>query len=146
MMKITTKYHGEMEFNEKDIWHFVNGIPGFPDEQQFVLYLLADNELFSILQSVTSQAVAFVVTSPFVFFPDYDFTLEDSVVSSLQLENSSDVLPLVILTLGDLLTSFTANLQAPLIFNTKNNYAKQVILHDTPFHTKHPLKQTVKQG
>ena len=145
-MKITTKYHGEMEFNEQDVWHFANGIPGFPDERQFVLYPLADNELFSILQSVTSQSVAFVVTSPFVFFPDYDFILDDSVVSSLRLENSSDVLPLVILTLGDSLRSSTANLQAPLIFNIENKQAKQVILHDTPFHTKHPLKQTVKQG
>ena len=145
-MKITTKYHGEMEFDEKDIWHFANGIPGFQDEQQFVLYPLADNELFSILQSVKSQAVAFIVTSPFVFFPDYDFTLEDSVVSSLQLTKSNDVLPLVILTLGESLTTSTANLQAPLIFNMKNKEAKQVILHDTPYHTKHPLKQTVKQG
>ena len=145
-MKISTKYHGEMEFNEKDIWHFSNGIPGFPDEQRFVIYPLADNELFSVLQSVTSQAIAFIVTSPFEFFPDYDFTLEGSVVSFLQLENSSDVLPLVILTLGDSLTSSTANLQAPLILNMKNNQAKQVILHDTSYHTKHPLKQTVKQG
>ncbi|MGN1385878.1 MAG: flagellar assembly protein FliW [Bacillus sp. (in: firmicutes)] len=145
-MKITTKYHGEMEFDEKNIWHFSNGIPGFPDEQQFILYPLADNEVFSILQSVASHEVAFVVASPFVFFPDYDFTLEDSVVSSLQLENSSDVLPLVILTLGDSLTASTANLQAPLILNTKNQKAKQVILHDTSFHTKHHLQQTVKQG
>ena len=145
-MKITTKYHGEMEFDKKDIWYFANGIPGFPDEQQFVLYPLADNEVFSILQSVISQSIAFVVTSPVVFFPDYDFTLEDSVVSSLQLENSSDVLPLVILTLGDSLISSTANLQAPLILNTKNSQAKQVILHDKLYHIKHPLKQTVKQG
>ena len=145
-MKITTKYHGEMEFEKKDIWYFANGIPGFPNEQQFILYPLADNEMFSILQSVASQAVAFVVTSPFAFFPDYDFTLEDSVVSSLKLESSNDVLPLVILTLGESLISSTANLQAPLIFNMKNKQAKQVILHNTFFHTKHPLKQKVKQG
>ena len=84
-MKITTKYHGEMEVQEKDIWNFPNGIPGFPDEQQFILYPLADNEVFSILQSVVSQEIAFVVTSPFVFFPDYDFTLDENVVSFLQL-------------------------------------------------------------
>lgn len=145
-MKITTKYHGEMEVQEKDIWHFPNGIPGFPDEQQFILYPLANDDVFSILQSVISHEIAFVVTSPFVFFPDYDFTLDENVVSFLQLENSSDVLPLVILTLGDSLASSTANLQAPLILNTKNKCAKQVILHDTPFHTKHHLKQTVEQG
>lgn len=146
MMKITTKYQGEMEVQEKEIWNFPNGIPGFPDEQQFILYPIADNQLFSILQSVVSKEIAFVVTSPFTFFPHYDFTLEENVVSFLQLENSSDVLPLIILTLGDSLASSTANLQAPLILNTKNKQAKQVILHDTMFHTKHQLKQTVKQG
>lgn len=144
-MKITTKYHGEMEFSEKDIWHFAKGIPGFPDEQQFILYPLADNEVFSILQSVTNQDIAFVVTSPFVFFPDYDFILDENTVLFLQLEKSSDVLPLVILTLGKTLATSTANLQAPLILNAKNKQAKQVILHDTNYHTKHKLKQTVEQ-
>ena len=145
-MILTTKYHGEMEVDERDLWEFPKGIPGFPEEKQFYLYPLADNELFSILQSVNNKEIAFIVANPFVFFPDYDFTLDDNIVDFLQLEDSRDVLTLVILTLGETFIHSTANLQAPLILNTKNKRAKQVILHDTNYQTKHPMKQTVEQG
>lgn len=145
-MILTTKYHGEMEVEESEIWEFSKGIPGFPEEKQFYLYLLVDNEIFSVLQSVSNKEVAFVVTNPFVFFSEYDFTLDENAVDFLQLENSIDVLTLVILTLGDTLSNSTANLQAPLIMNTKNKRAKQVILHDTNYQAKHPMTQTAKQG
>ena len=145
-MILATKYHGEVEVEEREIWEFPKGIPGFLEEKQFYLYHLTDHELFSILQSVNNKEIAFIITNPFAFFPEYDFTLDDNVVDFLQLENSSDVLTLVILTLGDTLSNSTANLQAPLIMNIKNKRAKQVILHDTDYQTKHPMKQIVKQG
>ena len=36
-MKIQTRYHGEVEADEKDIWQFPKGIPGFQDEREFFL-------------------------------------------------------------------------------------------------------------
>ncbi len=36
-MKIETKYHGEVDITtDEDIWTFTKGIPGFPQEKQFV--------------------------------------------------------------------------------------------------------------
>ncbi|WP_050616460.1 flagellar assembly protein FliW [Bacillus testis] len=139
-MKIMTKFHGELEIDQQQLWHFQNGIPGFPDEQQFALYPLGDSDL-SVLQSFQNKNVAFVVADPFVFFDRYDFVLEDSVLEQLEVENRSDVMVAVILTLGETIEESTANLQAPVIFNLKNQKAKQVILHDTHYMTKHPLNQ-----
>lgn len=144
-MKVMTKYHGEIEVSENDIWHFSNGIPGFPDEKSFLLYPLEDQEVFSILQSVQFHEVAFVVTNPFSFFQDYDFRLDESSVTALDLHEASDALPFVILTLGDSITTSTANLQAPIILNTKNKRGKQVILHDTTYQTKHLINEKVEK-
>lgn len=145
-MKIQTRYHGEVETDEKNIWQFPKGIPGFQDEKEFFLYPLADDEIFFVLQSTKEQDIAFVVSNPFSFFQDYDFTLDESSIEMLQLEKEEDVLLLVILTLGETIETSTANLQAPLILNMKNHRAKQVILHDNHYKTKHPINLKVKKG
>ncbi|WP_042350837.1 flagellar assembly protein FliW [Bacillus massiliigorillae] len=145
-MKINTKYHGDIVVNQQDIWQFPAGVPGFLDEKQFVLYPLANDNVFSVLQSVLHKDIAFIVTNPFLFFKDYDFILEDQIVSFLEIGNKQDVLTLVILTLGESLESTTANLQAPVILNMKNHTAKQVILHNSPYQTKHALVVHVGQG
>lgn len=140
-MNVMTKYHGEMTITENDIWKFPNGLPGFLDEHEFTLYHLNEQGVFSILQSVVNKEVAFIVANPFAFFKDYDFVLDESSIAGLKIESDTDVLPYVILTLGDTLFSSTANLLAPLVFNVKKKLAKQVILHDTKYHAKHLIQQ-----
>ncbi len=139
MMNIKTKYHGEMVINEKEILTFENGIPGFLDEKQFILLPLTDDRVYFVLQSVQTEELTFVVTDPFLFFPDYDFNLEDTVVSQLHIEAPTDVKVMNILTLQDPFEKTTVNLQAPIVINTKNNEAKQVILNNEAYKTKHPL-------
>ena len=145
-MKIQTRYHGEVEAVEKDIWQFPKGIPGFQDEREFFLYPLAEEEVFFVLQSTKEPDIAFVVSNPFSFFQAYDFTLDESSIETLQLEKAEDVQLFVILTLGETIETSTANLQAPIVLNVKNHRAKQVILHDTQYKTKHPINQEVKKG
>lgn len=145
-MKIMTKYHGEMDVDENDLWHFNKGIPGFLEEKQFLLYPLADQDVFSILQSVVHSEIAFIVANPFAFFKDYEFNLDENVLATLDIGNENEVCPLVILTLEDTLENSTANLQAPIILNMKNHHAKQIILHETDYQTKHPLSLKAEQG
>lgn len=134
-----TKRVSEVRISNEEIWYFENGLPGFADEREFVLNSLQNNEGFHLLQSKQSEEVAFVVTNPFRFFQDYDFTLDENCLAALQLNNPEDVIVLVILTLRDSLESSTVNLQAPVILNKANNKGKQVILHDSPYKTRHSL-------
>ncbi|MFY4775077.1 flagellar assembly protein FliW [Metabacillus sp. RGM 3146] len=136
---LKTKYHGEIEINEEQILHFESGIPGFLEEKQFVILPLKEDSPFLILQSVATSELAFVVTSPFIFFKDYEFNLDDSTADKLKLEKPEDVQVMVILTLQDKFEDSTANLQAPIVVNEKTNLAKQVILNDPAYKTKHKL-------
>lgn len=138
-MKLQTKYHGEIEWDQDLKWAFENGIPGFPEEKEFIILPLPENEIFMIMQSLKSPDIAFVLTSPFNFFTDYEFELDIQTIESLEIETEKDVQVMVILTVHDPFSKTTANLQAPIIINLKNNKSKQIILNEKKYRTKHLL-------
>ncbi|GLH64275.1 flagellar assembly protein FliW [Parageobacillus sp. G301] len=137
-MRLRTNYHGEVEINEKDIFHFEHGIPGFLDEKKFALLPLEDTP-FVILQSVKTPALGFAMIDPFVYFPDYDIELDEHTVTQLELSSEKEVIVYVILTVADPFENTTANLQAPIVLNYEKKLGKQVILTNTPYKTKHRL-------
>src|SRR5690606_4801660 len=144
-MKIQTKYHGEVEIAEDTIIKFAKGIPGFPDESKFTLLPLPDLTNMSVMQSVATPGLAFVVADPYTLFSPYEFALDDNTVEELEVVSPEDVSALVILTVQDPFEKSTANLQAPIVMNIKKNKGKQVILNDEKYKTKQPLfGQTVK--
>jgi flagellar assembly factor FliW len=138
---IQTKYHGEIEINNDDILHFEKGIPGFLDEKEFMILPLSDDGTYSIMQSLSAPMVAFVVASPFNYFPNYEFQLEDTAIEELELRTEKDVLVFSILSVGEPFENTTVNLQAPIIINSTNHKAKQIILNNTSYKIKHPIFQ-----
>ncbi|WP_083711696.1 flagellar assembly protein FliW [Domibacillus epiphyticus] len=138
-MRIETKYHGEKELQEADILTFANGIPGFEGEKKFVLLAFPDNTVFYALQSVTTPELCFVVTDPFSFFLDYHVKIDDATIETLKIEKEEDVTLLSVLTVQDPFEKTTANLQAPVIINKKNQTGRQLILTGTPYETRHAL-------
>lgn len=137
-MNIETKYHGTQEISSENILKFESGIPGFPEEKKFVLLPL-DKSVLIVLQSVRTPEIGFVVADPFSFFPDYDFQLNESTVEQLELDKPEHAVVFAILTVQDPFEHTTANLQAPIVVNSKNNKAKQVILNEGNYKTRHLL-------
>ena len=138
-MRIETKYLGEVEIDESKIIEFENGIPSFLDEKKFIVLPFSEDTPFFILQSVQTPGLAFVIVSPFEFFSDYHARLSDATIEALQIEQQEDVALFVILTVQEPFTNTTANLQGPLVINTKNQKAKQISISDTSYTTKHLL-------
>ncbi|CAG9621436.1 flagellar assembly protein FliW [Sutcliffiella rhizosphaerae] len=138
-MKIKTKYHGLIDYNQEDVFQFPNGIPGFMEEKEFLIIPFSEDRTFLILQSTKTPELGFVLTNPFSFNPQYDFNLEEQAVETLDLESEKDVLVYSILTIAEPFQNTTANLQAPIILNSKKNLGKQVILTGTSYQTKHKL-------
>lgn len=138
-MKINTKYHGEVEIKDGEIINFDSGIPGFLEENKFIVLPFGEENVFFILQSAITSALAFVVVNPFSFFQNYDFTLDDQTVEKLQLISKNDVAVYVILTVQDPFNKTTANLQAPIVINKEKMIGKQVILTNAEYETKHSI-------
>ncbi|MBV2197207.1 flagellar assembly protein FliW [Bacillus velezensis] len=136
-MIIKTKYHGEIRIDEGQIISFENGLPGFNDETQFVVLPLSEDSPFLASQSVKQEHIAFIVASPFIFFKGYEFDIDHATLELLHIEDIEDVEVMAILTLEEPFENTTANLKAPIIVNKKEMKAKQIILHDASYETKH---------
>lgn len=144
-MNIETKFHGKQDLAAEDIIQFESGIPGFPTEKEFCILSMADTP-FHVLQSTQTTEVAFIVMDPFQIFPDYEFDLPDEILEALQVEVKKDIAIFVILTIQEPFEKTTANLQAPIILNQRNNKAKQYIINRSPYTTKHLIIQPPVQS
>lgn len=138
-MLIKTKYLGEVDVDQNKTIHFTAGLPGFPEENKFVILDIPGNDLLQILQSMQTPSLAFFVTNPHHFYQDYEIMLDDHIIEHLHIENESEIVILSIMTVQDPFHLSTINLQAPLIINSKNKRAKQFILP----HDKYEMKAKI---
>ena len=106
---------------------FSGGLIGFPDSQRYALVEVADAGPLFRLTSLDEPAVEFVVAPPSVFFPGYAPVIEDTAAQRLGLVDEADALVLVVLNLGSEASEATANLLAPLVVNTRDGRAAQVV-------------------
>ncbi len=80
------------------------------------------------------------MTIPFVFFPDYEFEIDDETLEKLGIRNQEELLIYALITLpGGRVEDMTANLMAPVVINTTNMQARQVVLDRSRYTTKHRL-------
>ena len=140
-MKYETARFGSLEIQDKDILFFPDALYGFDCEKEFALLPLDPNieSPMEWLQSLRTRELAFIVTDPFLFVPEYEMVLSDSERTQLKIESTESVIVRVIVTIPKVHTEMTANLVAPLVIHQKNRLAKQTVLTSAEYDTKHPL-------
>lgn len=136
-MIIQTKYFGKQEIKEADVLSFANGIPGFANDKQFIIQPFG--EAFSILQSIDDADVAFIVTSPFLYFDHFSVDLPDHLVQQLEIQSQKDVAVWVIVSVRNPFSESTVNLKAPIIINVRNKIGKQYIPEQSDYSLRTPL-------
>ena len=147
MKKVNTVRFGEIEVEENKIVHFAKGIPAFEDEHDFLIVPYDAESPFVFLQSLTTPDLAFLMTMPFIFFPDYEFRIDDATQKALELETNDDMLVYVLLVIPNgRVQDITANLLAPVIINKHTMQAQQVVLERSKYQTKHRLFPVKKEG
>ncbi|WOV85003.1 flagellar assembly protein FliW [Sporosarcina jeotgali] len=145
-MNIQTKFHGEIEIKDISQWTFPNGLPGLEQEKTFVLLPIEGNNTFQVMQSTTTPIIGLIVSNPFPLVPDYSFKIDDSTIELLNIQSQEEFTVLVIMSLKQPFETSTLNLQGPLIFNTNNQKAKQMILNDTKYNLRHPIGELAAKG
>jgi flagellar assembly factor FliW len=118
---------------------FRDGMPGFEDKHQFKLEFPEEGSPLCRLQSVEDEGLAFILADPFVFYPSYEFQLPESAIAELEIQSLADILVMVVVNVRDELTTAMANLVAPIVIHMGRGQAKQVILTNTEYLTRHPL-------
>ncbi len=120
--------------------HFAAGLPGFPEAHRFrVTSWGGDGSPFLLMSGLDDPEVGFVLISPFVFYPDYEFDVDDTIVSRLGITSPSDVVVLCIVTLQDRPEHATVNLLGPIVVNPANGEAAQAVQPHGAYEVRAPL-------
>lgn len=137
-MKITTRDFGEIEINDNTIISMPNGILGFEDTKRYTLICPLGEDVFPMwLQAVDSVEPCFVVYDPMHIYPDYRFEINDEVQESLKIDENTPYRCITVAIVPDDYKKTTINLRCPIIINTRENIAAQVLLDDYDF--KYPV-------
>ena len=147
MRKVNTVRFGAIEIDESKVVRFEQGIPAFEDEHEFLIIPYDEASPYVFLQSLSTPDLAFLMTMPFIFFPEYEFEVDDDSLARLGIKGQDELLIYVLLTLpGGRVQEMTANLMAPVIITTTNMQARQIVLDKSRYNTKHRLFPEKKEG
>lgn len=141
-MMIDTSRFGRLEVDAERFITFDEGILGFPEQKAYALIQTGVGSGFYWLQSVDTPDLAFVVCDPRLFVVDYQAPVKLEELSGIGLTDPGNGQVFTIVNkVNDLLT---ANFQGPLVVNVVNRRARQLVLSDKRYSTRHPLMRVPK--
>lgn len=138
-MILETARMGQLEVSDEELLHFDQGLPGFENLRRFALLEIEEGLPYKWLQAVEDAEISLLVADPFVFYPEYDLQLSEQAQQELKITDASMAEVWSVVTLASELKDATINLLAPIVLNREERLAKQLILHDNNYQTKHPL-------
>jgi flagellar assembly factor FliW len=129
---------GRVQVRESELLQFP-GLPGFPEARRFVVMEHDRESPFAWLVSADDPDLAFAITDPFQFFPDYRPPLERWQVKALGVERPEDLVIMSIASFSGGTASL--NLMAPLLINPRVGRGVQVILDRSPYSARERLPE-----
>ncbi len=144
-MKYVTARFGEIDFKETEVLNFPKGILGFSQLTRYVILDRKDFAPFKWIQSLEDPNVAFVILDPVQFFPNFKLEINEKELEELNYTNSRDLITYVIINIPPDVSLASADLLGPLVINTKKRLAKQAVMPESPYTTKHYLLDELKK-
>jgi flagellar assembly factor FliW len=140
-MKVETSRFGTLDISEEEIIRFPEGLYGFEKETEFSLLPFNPKveSPMEWMQSLKSTHLAFVVTDPYLYQPDYKLKLSEEDKKRVELEEGDLYLTRAIVTIPENYSEMTANLIAPLVINKDKGVARQFVLTNMDYDTRHYL-------
>ena len=146
-MNTGTKYFGEIDYDEEDVFHFSHGLFGFEAERRFLLLPFeGSGGGLLCLQSLETPSLAFVAMNPFSLKPDYAPELQAEELEALGAANSQDLCYYVLCVVREPVAESTVNLKCPVVFNDRTRESMQVILNTDSYHMRHRLAEFGREG
>lgn len=135
-VKFNTSRFGSISVCEDRVISFVQGLPGFERLRRFILIDHDAEGTFRWLQAVDDPAVAFLLTDPNQFRPDYTVTLKRTEADLLGVRGAEGLITLVMVCVSKDTKELSLNLKGPVVFNADSMKAVQCVLDrdDCPSH------------
>jgi flagellar assembly factor FliW len=142
-MQINSTRFGSLEVRDDAILEFPDGLPGLRGER-WALVAGSDDSPFFWLHSVEYADVAVPVTSPWLFFSDYEVRVPEDEARRLELNDPTDAYIVCVVRATENLADFTINLAGPLIINAGARVGRQVLNDTGGYSVRHPLFSEVE--
>ncbi len=130
---------GEMSVERESLIIFNNGLPGFERFKEFGLVAVEEEDPFLRLLSIQEPSLGFVIVNPMLVWNDYDPDIGQDDLEGLEIKRVEDLEVYCIVTLSRVPDEVSVNLKGPICINAKNKKAKQMILVDDRYQTKHNI-------
>lgn len=144
MTTIKTKMGQVLNYGEKEVLHFEDGIIGYEQYKKYIA-IPTSTKPFLYLQSIDDEDIAFLIIDPFIICNEYEPDINDEYLASVEFENAKDILLMSIVTIRNDGT-YTANLAGPILINQKNNKCLQAILSDSAWPIRYDFTDLMKNG
>ncbi|MDD5425926.1 MAG: flagellar assembly protein FliW [candidate division Zixibacteria bacterium] len=144
-MLVKSQKLGELDVSEDKLIIMERPILGFENLREFCLIEIDEIMPFLWFQSVQEPSISFLVVNPIVFFPGYRIEINPKEIAELEVARVDAVETYVIVTLNKNPELITANLQGPILINTENNLAKQLILVNSDYKVRHSLLKAMEE-
>lgn len=138
-MLIKTARFGPLEIPEDKVITMRRPILGFENLERFCLIEREELAPFVWFQSTEEATVAFLVVNPAVFYPDYHIQVNPREIAELRIGDLKVVETYSIVTVPDDPAQISVNLQGPIVLNTENRLAKQLVLVNSDYEVQHNL-------
>ncbi|MGB9697803.1 MAG: flagellar assembly protein FliW [Thermodesulfobacteriota bacterium] len=140
-MRVTTSRFGTIDIEEKQVIRMPEGMIGFPDFRNYVLLEHKKESPFWWWQCLDAPSLAFVLTDPLLFKPDYEVQISPEDEEILQVkEAAGNLKTLVVVNISrDTPPIITANLLGPLVINVAKRLARQIIQFQNSYSHRFPL-------
>lgn len=138
-MLINSNRFGSFEISDDKIIKMQKPILGFEGLNSYCLIEQEEFHPFMWLQSINDPAIAFIVVNPVLFFSDYRIRIHSKEVADLAVKSPENVETYVIVTIPKNPNEMSVNLQGPILINTENNMAKQLVMVNSVYQVNHPL-------
>ena len=109
---------------------FEAGLSAFEDYKGFTYRKEMRLKPFIYMHSSYDSNVSFVCVDPFILAPSYKVSLTQETIKNLELDDSSEVIILCLVSVGKDMYTTTANLMSPIVINTRTMKGEQVIMED----------------
>ena len=141
-LRVESCRFGSVEVDAAHIVRFVCPIVGFEELSTYAMIVDEESEPVLWLQALGAPEVLFPVVDAGLVDETYTVDLTDEEVSSLGLDRAADAHLLLVLTLDPAPSAVTANLRAPIVWNTRRATAMQVVRQDPTLSVSHPVGGT----
>jgi flagellar assembly factor FliW len=145
-LTVKTTRFGSIKVETDLVIEFTTGLIGFEKYNRFVVIRPDAQSAFRWLQSLDEPSLAFPVLEPRMFRPTYAPTISDADARALGLQTDTPVIVFSVVTVpSGSPRDMTANLMGPLVVNCITRVARQVIIQDDGYHTRHRVMDEMLQ-